>query len=68
MEYTPPAVKGKEIKINYVTQVHTAPPVIAFFSNYPELIVESYRRFLENKFRKKYDFKGVPVNFSFRKK
>lgn len=67
-ETTPPAIKGREIKINYVTQVNSAPPVIAFYSNFPDLIVESYRRFLENKFRKKYGFKGVPIIFSFRKK
>jgi GTP-binding protein len=67
-EFTPPAVKGKEIKINYVTQVKAAPPVFAFYSNFPKLIGETYRRFLENRFRKKFDFEGVPLTFSFRKK
>ncbi len=64
----PPATKGKEIKINYVTQVNSAPPVFAFYSNHPKLIVESYKRFLENQLRKEYKFKGVPVILSFRKK
>ncbi len=67
-EKTPPATKGKEIKINYVAQVNAEPPVFAFYSNHPDLITESYKRFLENKLRRKYGFKGVPVTMSFRKK
>ncbi len=67
-EKTPPATKGKEIKINYVAQVKAEPPVFAFYSNHPDLITESYKRFLENKLREKYGFIGVPVTMSFRKK
>lgn len=67
-EKTPPAEKGKDIKINYVAQVKSEPPVFGFYSNFPDLIVESYRRFLENRLRKQYGFKGVPVVLSFRKK
>jgi GTP-binding protein len=67
-EHTPPAVKGKEIKINYISQVKSRPPVFAFYSNFPDLIMESYKRFLENKLRQKYGFSGVPVLMSFRKK
>ena len=65
---TPPAVKGKEIKINYVTQVKSNPPVFAFYSNHPKLITENYQRFLENKLREQYGFVGVPVLLSFRQK
>lgn len=65
---TPPATKGKEIKINYVSQVKANPPVIVFYSNHPNLIIESYQRFLENKLREKYRFTGVPVLISFRQK
>ena len=64
----PPAIKGKEIKINYVTQVKSNPPVFVFYSNHPKLIGESYHRFLENKLRAKYKFTGVPVLISFRQK
>jgi len=67
-ENTPPAVKGREIKINYITQVKSRPPVFAFYTNHPDLLMESYKRFLENKLRKKYSFIGVPVKLSFRKK
>lgn len=65
---TPPAVKGREIKISYVTQVKANPPVFVFFSNHPHLVMESYQRFLENKLREQYGFTGVPVLISFRKK
>jgi len=65
---TPPANRGKEIKINYVTQVKSEPPVFVFYSNYPDLIADHYKRFLENKLREKYPFKGVPLTFSFRNK
>ncbi len=65
---TPPAVQGKEMKINYVTQIKSAPPLFAFYCNFPELLADHYKRFLENKLREEYVFIGVPVTFSFRKK
>ena len=65
---TPPATHGRDIKINYITQVKTEPPLFVFYCNYPELIADHYKRFLENKLREKYEFKGVPITFSFRKK
>jgi len=64
----PPSVKGKDIKIKYITQVHTSPPVFAFFTTYPELITESYRRFLLNQLRSNFDFDGVTIKISFRPK
>ena len=65
---TPPAVKGKEIKLKYVTQVHSAPPVFAFFSNHPELITVNYRRFLEKQIRLHWGFRGVPITVTFKSK
>ncbi len=66
--HLPPAVKGKEVKINYVSQVKSNPPVFAFYSNHPHLVADSYRRFLENRLREQYGFSGVPVTMSFRRK
>ncbi|BDD02961.1 ribosome biogenesis GTPase Der [Aureibacter tunicatorum] len=66
--YPPPAVKGKYIRIKYVTQLPTKHPSIAFFCNLPQYIKESYQRYLENKFRDQFGFEGVPVNFYFRQK
>ncbi len=67
-ETTPPAVQGREIKINYITQVKKNPPVVAFFCNFPELIGESYKRFLERKIRERWGFEGVPVLVVFKSK
>ncbi|MCS6966884.1 MAG: ribosome biogenesis GTPase Der, partial [Candidatus Kapabacteria bacterium] len=64
----PPAVQGKEVRINYITQVRTEPPVFVFFSNHPDLIPDSYKRFLENTIREHFDFEGVPISFLFRRK
>lgn len=65
--YPPPAVKGKFVKVNYVTQIKGTCAFV-FFCNLPQYISESYKRFLENKFREEFDFTGVPVSFYFRKK
>ncbi len=67
-ENSPPAVRGREIKINYITQVKTAAPVFAFFCNHPDLIPTNYRRFLERQIRSFWDFPGVPVTIVFKSK
>lgn len=70
IEKTPPPTTGtgKEIKIKYVTQGGEHYPVFIFFSNYPNNINESYRRFLENVIRKHYDYEGVPLTLVFKEK
>ncbi len=64
----PPAVKGKYIRIKYVQQLPTHSPAFAFFCNLPQYIPDSYKRFLENRLREKFDFCGVPIKIFFRKK
>ncbi|MDG1913128.1 MAG: ribosome biogenesis GTPase Der [Crocinitomix sp.] len=64
----PPALKGKYIRIKFVTQLPTHAPAFAFFCNMPQYIPESYKRFLENKIRAHYNFEGVPIRIFFRKK
>jgi GTP-binding protein len=66
--YSPPALKGKVIKINYITQLPTPTPSFAFFCNLPQYIKEPYRRYLENKMRENFDFEGVPIALYFRAK
>jgi GTP-binding protein len=66
--YGPPAVKGKMIRIKYVTQLPTHNPVFAFFCNLPQYVTASYTRYLENRMREQFDFKGVPIGIVFRKK
>jgi GTP-binding protein len=64
----PPALKGKYIRIKYVQQLPTHSPAFAFFCNLPQYIPDSYKRFLENRLREKFDFIGVPIKIFFRKK
>lgn len=64
----PPASKGKWIKIKFVTQLPTHAPSFAFFCNLPQYIKEPYKRYLENKLREHFDFKGVPIQIFMRKK
>lgn len=64
----PPSIKGKYIRIKYVQQLPTYGPSFAFFCNLPQYIPDSYKRFLENRLREKFDFCGVPVRIYFRKK
>lgn len=64
----PPSLKGKTIKIKYITQLPTKCPSFAFFCNLPQYVPDSYKRFLENKLRQKYNYTGVPVRIYFRKK
>jgi len=64
----PPAIRGRIIRINYITQLPTSYPQFAFFTNHPNYINEPYARFLENKIREKFDFNGVPVKIYFRQK
>ncbi|MEI6313131.1 MAG: ribosome biogenesis GTPase Der [Bacteroidota bacterium] len=64
----PPAIKGKLVTIKYVTQIPAQTPTFVFFCNHPKYIDDSYKNFLENFFRKKYDFCGVVINLFFRDK
>lgn len=69
IQKSPPAsLRGKEIKINYITQVKTAPPVFAFFTNDDKGIQPNYRKFLERKIRSYWNFDGVPISLIFKKK
>ncbi len=66
---TPPFVSdGKLLKIHYVTQVKTEPPLFVFFTNRPQRIRENYKRFLESKIRANFGFMGVPISLIFRQK
>ena len=66
--YPPPTVKGKYIRIKYVTQLPTPSPQFAFFCNLPQYIRAPSRRYLENKMRENFELQGVPVQIYFREK
>jgi len=66
--YPPPAHKGKYVKIKYITQLPTKIPSFAFFCNLPQYIRDPYKRYLENKIRSNFNFKGIPIQLYFRQK
>ncbi|MCX7879121.1 MAG: ribosome biogenesis GTPase Der [Ignavibacteria bacterium] len=67
-KFPPPAVRGRDLRINYITQVGIEPPVFAFFCNFPELLPDSYKRFIERIIRRNFGFEGTPISFIFKKK
>jgi GTP-binding protein len=64
----PPALKGKYVKIKYVTQLPIYTPAFAFFCNLPQYVKDPYKRYLENRMRERFNFTGVPIRIFFRKK
>ncbi len=69
IEHSPPAaIKGKYVKVKFITQLPTHAPTFAFYCNLPQYVTESYMRFLENRLRENFDFMGVPIQLFMRKK
>ncbi len=66
--HQPPVYKNKIVKIYYGTQVKTKPPTFLLFSNYPEGIPKSFRRFLENRLREAFGFNKIPIRIVFKKR
>ncbi|MBR5971793.1 MAG: ribosome biogenesis GTPase Der [Paludibacteraceae bacterium] len=67
--YPPPSIKGKYIKIKYVSQLpDTKIPSFVFYANLPQYVKEPYKRFLENKLREQWELTGTPVNIFIRQK
>ena len=64
----PPMNKDKVIRIKYVTQLKTSFPAFAFFCNLPQYVKDSYKRFLENQIRERWNYSGVPMEIYFRRK
>lgn len=65
----PPSIKGKYIKIKYVSQLpNTRIPSFVFYANLPQYIKEPYKRFLENKIRENWKLTGSPINVFIRQK
>jgi GTPase len=64
----PPSYRGREIKIKYVVQLPTRYPTFAFFCNQPKHVTTSYKNYIENKLRERYDFTGVPISLVFKDK
>ena len=58
----PPLYNGKEVKLKFLTQVNVKPPKFILFSNYPNSVRESYKRYLINNLKKEFMLEGVIVN------
>jgi GTP-binding protein len=64
----PPQSEGEEVKLLYATQVATAPPMFAIFSNRPDEVPEAYQRYLVNGFREAWGFQGSPIRLRLRRR
>ena len=64
----PPSDRGKRLKIYYMTQVSVKPPTFVIFVNDKELMHFSYVRYLENKIRESFGFRGTPLKFIIRER
>ena len=61
--------KGKAVlRMKYITQTGTCPPVFTLFANRPDIVDDNYERFLENRMRKYFDLTGTPIRLKFKKK
>ena len=67
-KFPPPSIKGKFVKIKYMTQLPTPSPSFVFFCNLPQYVREDYKRYLENKLRKHFNFTGAPIQIFMRQK
>jgi GTPase len=64
----PPSVRGKLVRIKFMTQVDGKCPTFVCFGSNPELVRESYKRFVESRIREHFGFKGCPIQLYFRAK
>jgi GTPase len=65
IERTPPPLHhGRAIRIHYLTQAATRPPTFVLWANSPEGLAPSYRRFIANRLRERYGFRGTPIRIA----
>ncbi|HPF28931.1 MAG TPA: ribosome biogenesis GTPase Der [Lachnospiraceae bacterium] len=64
----PPTDKGKRLRLYYITQVNVKPPTFVIFVNDKELMHFSYTRYIENKVREAFGFRGTPLKFIIRER
>ncbi len=67
-EMPPPLHNGRSIKINYITQARARPPTFVLWANKPDGLSQSYKRFLANRLRESYGFKGTPIRIATKEK
>jgi GTP-binding protein len=62
-KYHPPMIQGKRLRIYYMAQIDIKPPRFVLFVNYPNLMLDTYKKYLMNQFREFFSFTGVPIVF-----
>jgi GTP-binding protein len=66
--HPPPAVSGRRIKLNYLTQPKARPPSFVLFCTRADAVPDEYRRYLVNGLREAFDLPGVPIRLTLREK
>lgn len=64
----PPAVSGRRLKLNYITQTKARPPSFVLFCSRADAVPQSYLRYLINSLREAFDLPGTPVRITLREK
>lgn len=67
-EMPPPLHNGRSIKINYITQARAKPPTFVLWASAPEGLAPSYKRFIQNRLRERYGFRGSPIRIAIKEK
>jgi GTP-binding protein len=66
--HPPPAVSGRRIRLDYITQPKSRPPRFVLFTSRCDAVPESYRRYLVNALRERFDLPGTPIRLTLREK
>ncbi len=67
-EMPPPLHNGRSIKINYITQARAKPPTFVLWASLAEGLAPSYKRFIQNRLRERYGFRGSPIRIAVKEK
>ena len=66
--HPPPAVSGRRIRLDYITQPKTRPPSFVLFASRADAVPDAYRRYLVNALRETFDLPGTPIRLTLREK
>jgi GTPase len=66
--HPPPAVSGRRLKLNYITQAKTRPPSFVLFCTRADAVPDAYKRYLVNSLRETFDLPGTPIRLTLREK
>jgi GTP-binding protein len=67
-QHPPPAVSGRRLRLNYITQAKSRPPSFVVFCTRADAVPDAYRRYLVNSLREAFDLPGTPIRLTLREK